>query len=108
MSLTLRRFDHLQLTEQEEFDRKRAEVQQRDEAKTDKNRAKREKKKLAALRAQAAAKGKDPTKLAIPNTTSRPNKEPEAKKQRLHNSAVERIEFRHKDDSDNGTNAEDP
>lgn len=89
------------LKEQEEFDRKRAQIQHKDEAKTDKNRAKREKKKLAALKAQAAAKGKHPPS----STANSDNGEPEAKKQRLHNSAVERIEFRHKDESDDADEA---
>lgn len=91
---------HNQLTEQEEFERKRMQVQLKDEAKTDKNRAKREKKKLAALKAQAAAKGRDPAKVSIGNTESRTGGEPEAKKPRLHDSAVERIQFRQKDTSD--------
>ncbi|CDR99719.1 hypothetical protein [Sporisorium scitamineum] len=57
------------LKEKEEFDRKRAEVQHKDEAKTDKNRAKR-------------------------------TGEPDAKKPRLHNESVQRIEFKPKDESD--------
>ncbi|SNX85649.1 uncharacterized protein MEPE_04358 [Melanopsichium pennsylvanicum] len=85
------------LTEQEEFEKNRAEVQRKDEAKTDKNRAKREKKKLAALKAQAAATGKSPSKVSA--ATASRNGEPEAKKQRLHNDAVNRIEFKPKDDS---------
>ncbi|CBQ68701.1 conserved hypothetical protein [Sporisorium reilianum SRZ2] len=86
------------LKEQEEFDRKRAEAQHKDEAKTDKNRAKREKKKLAAMKAQAAIRAKEAPK---PSTTQKTEDgEPEAKKQRLHNEAVQRIEFRHKDESD--------
>ncbi|ETS65112.1 hypothetical protein PaG_00570 [Moesziomyces aphidis] len=81
------------LTEQQEFDRKRAETQRKDEAKTDKNRAKREKKKLAALKAQAAAKGK-------PSSAATGTAEPQAKKQRLHNDDVERIQFKQRPDSD--------
>ncbi|TKY89725.1 hypothetical protein EX895_001510 [Sporisorium graminicola] len=92
------------LKEQEEFERKRAQVQHKDEAKTDKNRAKREKKKLAALKAQAAAKGKDASK---PTSAQKgDHTEPEAKRQRLHNEAVHRIEFRHKDESDDGDGEE--
>ncbi|SPO47185.1 uncharacterized protein PSANT_04873 [Moesziomyces antarcticus] len=81
------------LTEQQEFDQKRAETQRKDEAKTDKNRAKREKKKLAALKAQAAAKGK-------PSSATLGTAEPQAKKQRLHNDDVERIQFKQRPDSD--------
>ena len=99
-------FYRQQLTEQEEFDRKRAEVQRKDEAKTDKNRAKREKKKLAALKAQAAAKGKDPTTALAAGSSSKDG-EPEAKRQRLHNDAVQRIEFKPKDDSDDEHSTQD-
>ncbi|KAJ9474279.1 hypothetical protein PHBOTO_004336 [Pseudozyma hubeiensis] len=89
------------LTEQEEFDRKRAQMQGKDEAKTDKNRAKREKKRLAALKAQAAAKGKDVSKvIAARSGLDRPDEGPDAKKQRLHNDAVQRVEFKQKDESD--------
>uniref|UniRef100_V5EP03 DUF1168-domain-containing protein n=2 Tax=Kalmanozyma brasiliensis (strain GHG001) TaxID=1365824 RepID=V5EP03_KALBG len=91
---------NLKLTEQEEFERKRAQIQEKDEAKTDKNRAKREKKKLAAMKAQAALKGKDPSKVTTTaSSADRSNGEPEAKKQRLHNEAVHRVEFKPKDDS---------
>ncbi|SPO28520.1 uncharacterized protein UTRI_04917 [Ustilago trichophora] len=93
-------------TEQEEFDRKHAQVQRKDEAKTDKNRAKREKKKLAALKAQAAAKGKDPAKVSKPSSSST-SQQPETKRPRLHNDTVQRVEFKHKDDSDQGHDHDD-
>lgn len=96
----------IQLTEQEEFDRKRAEALRKDEAKTDKNRAKREKKRLAALKAQAAAKGKDPSKISTSGFSASANGEPEAKKQRLHDDTVQRIQFKRKDDSDSDGSAE--
>lgn len=104
--LTLLCFESRQRTEQEEFVRKHAQAQRKDEAKTDKNRAKREKKKLAALKAQVAAKGKDPAKVS---TTSRSStsQQPEAKRPRLHNDAVQRVEFKHKDDSDHGHDHDD-
>lgn len=86
------------LSEQEEFDRKRAQAQQKDEAKTDKNRAKREKKKLAAIKAQAAAKAKHTSK-ASEARSHQPDEEPESKKQRLHNEAVQRLNFKRKTDS---------
>ncbi|KAJ1023237.1 hypothetical protein NDA16_003390 [Ustilago loliicola] len=95
------------LTEQEEFERKCAETQRKDEAKTDKNRAKREKKRLAALKAQAAAKGKDPSKISTSDPNARAKGEPEAKKQRLHNDTVERVQFKRKDDSDSDGSAND-
>lgn len=91
-------FSSKQLKEKEEFDRKRAEVQHKDEAKTDKNRAKRERKKLAALKAQAAAKGKDASKASLAQKAG--TGEPDAKKPRLHNESVQRIEFKPKDESD--------
>ena len=98
---------HLQAREQEEFEKKRAEVQEKDEAKTDKNRAKREKKRLAALKAQAAAKGKDPSKVSTSDPHGRNNGQPEAKKQRLHDDTVQRVQFKRKDDSDSDGTAED-
>lgn len=98
---------HQQSTEQQEFERKRAQVQLKDEAKTDKNRAKREKKKLAALKAQAVAKGNDPSKVSLNDTNANSHGEPEAKKQRLHNDAVQRIEFQQRHDSDNDASADD-
>lgn len=101
------RFDHTQLTEQEEFDRKRAELERKDEAKTEKNRAKREKKRLAALKAQAAAKGKDPSEISTTESDARTNGEPEAKKQRLHNDTVKRFQFKRKDDLDSDGSAHD-
>lgn len=77
--------------EQDEFDRKRAALDQQAESKTDKNRAKREKKRLAALKAKAAASGKP--------VAETPPADP-SKRQRLHNDEVGRVQFKKRTDGD--------
>ncbi|PWY97066.1 hypothetical protein BCV70DRAFT_139834, partial [Testicularia cyperi] len=86
-----------QAAEKDEFDRKRAAQQQHDEAKTDKNRAKREKKKLAALKARAVVKGKDPARVS---SSLRPQDTLTAASQTLHNNDVQRVQFKRKADED--------
>ncbi|EPQ31432.1 uncharacterized protein PFL1_00767 [Pseudozyma flocculosa PF-1] len=99
----------------EEFARQHAAKVMQDEAKTDKNRAKREKKKLAALKARAAAKGQNPDKVKLHDGPGRgdgaragrrdsndgDDDDGEAsKRRRIHNEETGGILFRKKGDDD--------
>lgn len=88
--------------EKTEFARKHAAQAALDQAKTDKNRAKREKKKLAALKAKAAAKGEDPRKVKVPGVagTTESAQDDADGPMPLNNDQVERIQFKRPDQPD--------
>ncbi|KAN0061330.1 hypothetical protein ACQY0O_006176 [Thecaphora frezii] len=107
------------IVEADEFARRQAAIAQQDEAKTNKNRSKRGKKKLAALKARAAAKGQDPSRVRLPASGGGDNdadgREDDSKRRRIHNEAAGSILFKPRDsdedqdqdEGDNGAREED-